>query len=130
MRMLYTSPRLQNIDMLVELLREHGIETRVTNVDGWRGRSHARFSYLHDRDSSRWPEVWVVKADDAPAARALLRQAGIEPAVRHADALAAARANQRVPGTGRRSVATFVRLGLLGAVVVLMLVHFLRTSLG
>jgi hypothetical protein len=130
MRKLYTSPRLENIDLVVELLREHGIESRITNTSTWRGRSHARFSYLRDRDPEQWPQVWVVKAEDQPAARALLREAGIEPAVRHADVLALERERTAAPQTARKSLAVRIRLVLLAVIGILLLLSIWRVWRG
>lgn len=82
MRQIYTSPRVENVERIVALLGEAGIETRVTNHRSWAGRDYRRSSYSARTDSSEWPQVWVVKAEDQPRARALLREAGIAPAVR------------------------------------------------
>ncbi|HET8898693.1 MAG TPA: hypothetical protein VFN09_08000 [Rhodanobacteraceae bacterium] len=125
MRKLYSSPRLENIDMVVELLRQHGIEASIQNVSQWRGRSHARFSYLKDRDADRWPQVWVMKTEDQTTARALLREAGIEPAVRHADLLAVERGQQANPESQRRVTANRIRVALIAIIAVLALLRYL-----
>lgn len=124
MRSLYTSPRQENIDRVVALLAEHGIETTVTGRSNWNRPSYQRFSYSQ-RDQSResWPQVWVNRADDYTQARALMRGLGIEPMVRHGEELAAAR--NPTPEMRRASVATRVRrivlLALAAAFVILML---------
>jgi len=124
MRPLYTSPRQENIDRVVALLAEHGIETTVTGRSNWNRPSYQRFSYSQRNESREsWPQVWVNRADDYTQARALMRGLGIEPMVRHGEELAAAR--NPTPETRRASVATRVRrivlLALAAAFVILML---------
>ena len=124
MRQLYTSPRQENIDRVVDLLTEKGIETTITNRSNWNKPSYQRFSYSQrneQRDS--WPQVWVNKADDYTQARALLKELGIEPVVRHGEELALAR--NPSPERRRQSVANRIRrivmLAAAGAFVILML---------
>ena len=121
MRQIYTSPRVENVERIVALLGESGIETRVTNHRSWAGRDYKRTSYSARTDSSDWPQVWVVKAEDQPKARALLREAGIAPAVRFSDELARSRASSSA--NGRTSIGMYVRLGLLGVIALLILLH-------
>jgi hypothetical protein len=124
MRPLYTSPRQENIDRVVALLAEHGIETTVTGRSNWNRPSYQRFSYSQRTESREsWPQVWVNRADDYTQARTLMRGLGIEPMVRHGEELAAAR--NPTPETHRAGVATRVRrivlLALAAAFVILML---------
>ena len=91
MRQIYTSPRMENIDRVVALMAEHGIQTSVGNRRGYQGADWKRFSYTARADRDSWPNVSVVRAQDQTLARKLLREAGIEPATRFADELAAAR---------------------------------------
>ncbi|WP_266169460.1 putative signal transducing protein [Dyella subtropica] len=124
MRQLYTSPRPENIDRVVALLGEHGIECTVANRSNWNKPSYERFSYSQRKENrDRWPQVWVTKADDYTQARILLREIGIEPVIRHGEELALAR--NPTPELRRQSVATrarrIVMLAVAGAFVVLML---------
>ncbi|HET6432217.1 putative signal transducing protein [Dyella sp.] len=124
MRQLYTSPHQPNIDRLVALLSEHDITCSVQNVSRWNKPGYQRFSYIQQRESrDQWPQVWVTHADDYTRARELLKQIGIEPVIRHAEALAEAR--NPSPLARRRSVVTRVRrivlLAVGGAMVILML---------
>lgn len=92
MRLLYTSPRQDNIDRVMAYMAEHGVETTVTNRSNWNRPSYQRFSYsqrTENRDA--WPQVWVSKADDYTKARELLRKLGIEPEVRHGEELRVSR---------------------------------------
>ena len=91
MRQIYTSPRQANIDRVVQLMAENGIETTISNRRAYQGADWKRFSYTARGDRDAWPQVWVVKSDDQTRARQVLRDAGLEPATRFADELAAAR---------------------------------------
>ena len=124
MRPLYTSPRQENIDRVVALLAEHGIETTITGRSNWNRPSYQRFSYSQRNENREsWPQVWVNRADDYTQARALMRGIGIEPLVRHGEELTLAR--NPTPEMRRASVATRVRrivlLALAAAFLILML---------
>ncbi|WP_243039745.1 putative signal transducing protein [Dyella sedimenti] len=124
MRQLYTSPRQENIDRVVALLSEQGIECSVENRSNYNRPSYQRFSYSQRTENREsWPQVWVARADDYTRARAALRELGIEPVVRHGEELALAR--NATPDMRRKGMANRVRrivmLALAGAFVVLML---------
>ncbi|HTC26635.1 hypothetical protein [Dyella sp.] len=125
MRLLYTSPRQENIDRVVAFMSENGVETTITNRSNWNRPSYQRFSYQQRRENrDSWPQVWVSRADDYTKARELLRQLGIESIVRHGEELRA----ERDPGTvyvRREHTVTRVRrivlLAILGVFMVLAL---------
>jgi hypothetical protein len=120
MRQIYTSPRHENVDRVVQLLNDNGIETTVTNRRAYQGSNWKRFSYSDRPDASSWPQVWVVNANDQTQARELLREIGIEPAIRYADELALAR-TEETPATGpqrHRAVANKMRLAAIALVCV------------
>ena len=123
MRQIYTSPRVENVERVVALLGEAGIATSVTNRRTWAGHDFRRPSYSARQDSAEWPQVWVVNAEDQPRARALLREAGVEPATRHAEELARSRQVAAAPDR-RRSLAIYLRLALLAAIVILVLLRW------
>ena len=77
MRQVFTSARIENVEAVAGLLREHGIEVRISNGRGWRGAIRGNFSYRHDAPTREQPAVWVIRADDQPQARRLLREAGL-----------------------------------------------------
>ena len=91
MRQIYSSPRQANIERVVQLMAEHGIQTSVSNRRAYQGSDWKRFSYTARGDREEWPQVWVVRSEDQTRARQVLRDAGLEPATRFADELAAAR---------------------------------------
>jgi hypothetical protein len=130
MRLLYTSPRPENIDRVAAFMAENGVETTITNRSNWNRPSYQRFSYQQrseNRDS--WPQVWISRADDYTRGRELLRELGIEPIVRHGEELKVA----RNPGTSvytrrEHTVARarrIVLLSILGVFMVLAL-HYLH----
>lgn len=129
MRQIYTSLRQENVDRVIALMTEHGIETSVTNRSNYKGGDWKRFSYTNRPDASSWPQVWVVNANDQTRARELLRDAGIEPPVRYAEELAAS----REPLTGQakhRAVAgrsRMVTLCLVGVAVMLLSIRSCST---
>ncbi|GAB2558335.1 hypothetical protein [Rhodanobacter koreensis] len=128
MRQIYTSPRPENIDRVVALMAEHGIEASVANRSNYNRQSWQRFSYQQrqgDRDS--WAQVWITHADDYTKARELLREIGIEPVIRHGEELAAAR-NPTPEMRRERTVARVRRIVMLVvlaacAMVVLRYMH-------
>ena len=126
MRLLYTSPRQENIDRVVALMTENGVETSVTNRSNWNRPSYQRFSYSQrseNRDS--WPQVWISRADDYTRARELLRELGIEPVIRHGEMLKAERNPVASVYTRREHTVTrarrIVMLAILGIFIVLTL---------
>ena len=85
MRMIFSSPRLDNVDRVVALLRIAGIEPIVSNrkrwSEGW-DRHHMPYS---DRQTKKdWPQVRV-HADDIVRARDILREANVLPSTRMPD---------------------------------------------
>ncbi len=126
MRLLYTSPRQENIDRVVTLMTENGVETSVTNRSNWNRPSYQRFSYSQrseNRDS--WPQVWISRADDYTRARELLRELGIEPVIRHGEMLKAERGPVDSVYARREHTVTrarrIVMLAILGIFIVLAL---------
>jgi hypothetical protein len=78
MRQIFSSPRIENVRLLERLLEDHGVETRVTGLAEWKRPKSREFSYS-DRDRRQpWPVLWVVKAEDYPRARQLLRDEGVQ----------------------------------------------------
>ncbi len=122
MRQVFSSPRIENVERIVTLLGEAGIETRVTNRRAYAGHDYKGPSYSAKQDPSTWPAVWIVKAEDQPRARAILRDIGIAPATRFAEELAQWRAPK--PANPHAALATKLRVALIGAIVVLILLRY------
>ncbi|PIQ37452.1 MAG: pathogenicity-like protein [Lysobacterales bacterium CG17_big_fil_post_rev_8_21_14_2_50_64_11] len=79
MRQVFSSARLENVEGVARLLNEQGIETYISQSRSYKGNRRATFSYADSgrSDSSQWPAVWIVRAEDQPRARELLREAGL-----------------------------------------------------
>ncbi len=79
MRSVFTSPRLENVEAVAKLLADAGIEVRVTKDRSYKGNRRRPFSYRDSANANAedHPQVWIIKADDQPRARALLREAGL-----------------------------------------------------
>ncbi len=126
MRQIYTSPRYENVLRVVALLDESDIATTVRNRRDWQGGGWKRFSYTERGESEEWGQVWVTNSNDQVRAREILREAGLEPATRFADELAAARS----PTDPHRHKATSMRirmilLALIGGVLLLIVINYL-----
>lgn len=77
MRKIFTSPRLENVERVAEMLREHGVDARITNGRSYKGAVRGHFTYRDHARSEQQPTVWIVKPDDQPKARELMRAAGL-----------------------------------------------------
>lgn len=115
MREIYTSPRMQNVERVVALMAEHGIRTSIANRRTYAGANWKRFSYTAPADRDSWPQVCIVRAEDQTLARRILRDAGIEPATRFAEELAASR--QAGSTTGHRRASMRAKLLVLALIV-------------
>ena len=124
MRQIFSSPRIENVERVVALLNEAGIETRLTNRRAYAGHDFRGPSYSAKQDQSNWPAVWIVKAEDQPRARAILRDIGIAPATRFADELAQARQPKTEKPHSR--FGGKLRLALLTVIVLLILLRYLH----
>lgn len=76
MRQVFTSQRLENVEGVADLLRAEGIEVRITNPRSYKGNRRGAFKYTAPRPGPQGA-VWVVRSEDQPRARALLRDAGL-----------------------------------------------------
>jgi hypothetical protein len=122
-RQVFSSPRIENVERLVAVFAEAGIETRVTNRRVYAGHDYKGPSYIGKQDSSKWPTVWVVKAEDQPRARAILRELDLTPATRFAEELAQARG--QAPVVSHFALATKLRIALMAAIGLVILLHYL-----
>jgi hypothetical protein len=125
MRQIYTSARNENVDRVVALLREAGIETSITNRSNYKGHDFKGPSYSAKSDRESWAQVWVVHSEDQARARALLREIGIEPPTRFAEELEASRSKERTPEQRRKRFVWNIRTLLLVAIVVLLMLNWL-----
>lgn len=126
MRQVFSSARLETAEGVAALLNEHDIETRITDGRSYKGSRRRSFSF-RDNDKEPQPEatVWVVKSEDQPKARALLREAGLMDSTR--DSFLPDSARQQPMRRTPTNAASRIRVALLAAVVILAV---LTTSRG
>ena len=75
MRQVFRSARLENVEAVAQLLEDAGIETRITHGRSFKGAIRGNFSYREEGEAK--PGVWIVRSEDQPRARAMLREAGL-----------------------------------------------------
>lgn len=122
MRQIFASPRLDNVDRVVALLRIGGVEPIISNRKRWaEGWDRRHMPYSDRQTKSDWPQVWV-HPDDLARAREILREADVVPTTRSPDY------NYTPPVAAFASTGTAsrLRLGLLGACAVAVVVFALH----
>lgn len=77
MRQVFSSPRIENVERVAQMLRDQDIEVRITNGRSYKGRHRIAFSYRDSQRENPDAAVWVVKSEDQPKAREILRDAGL-----------------------------------------------------
>jgi len=75
MRQIFSSQRVETVEGVANLLREAGIEVRITNGRSYHSKRKGQFSYLEKSVTANQPTLWVVHANDQPRAREILREA-------------------------------------------------------
>jgi len=125
MRRIFSSQRLENVEAVAKMLDAEGIEVRVENGRALHRAIRGNFSYRDDGKSrTPQPEVWVVRADDQPRARALMREAGLlQDTTRTGGRLFAPKPSPAVRGNKR---ITRLRYGLLVLMLIVVVVNFMR----
>jgi hypothetical protein len=127
MRQIYTSPRMENIERVVALMAQNGIQTTIGNRRAYQRDEWKRFSYTAKGDRDSWPQISVVRSEDQTKARQVLRDAGLEPATRFADELAASRTAGDTSAHKRTSMRIkLVVLALIVGVAMLIVVSQLQ----
>lgn len=79
MRQVFTSPRLANVEAVAQLLDEAGIANKISNGRSYRGRFDRGVSYREGGGEGEGEQaaVWVLRSEDQPRARDMLREAGL-----------------------------------------------------
>lgn len=77
MRQVFSSPRIENVEAVARMLEEAGIEVRISNGRSYRGAIRGNFSYRDHGSRGPKPSIWVIRSDQQPEARRLLREAGL-----------------------------------------------------
>jgi hypothetical protein len=128
MRQVFSSPRMENVERVAQLLREAGIETRITHGRSYKGGLRGGFSYRDNVRTEPVPAVWVVLSEDQPAARGILRNAGLLDSTRRETGytLPAFRTEspELLAADPARKRATRLKLGLLFVISVVIVLAF------
>lgn len=77
MRKVFSSARIENAEAVARMLRAEGIEVRIEHGNTFRRAIRGNFSYRAGAEQGPRPTVWVIRSDDQPRARQLLRDAGL-----------------------------------------------------
>jgi hypothetical protein len=77
MRQVFASARLENVEGIARFLEAHDIEVRITQGRSYKGSWGGRRTYRDSDQTGPLPAVWVVRSEDQPRARQLLREAGL-----------------------------------------------------
>lgn len=120
MRKVFSSPRLENVEAVADLLRAEGIEVRISDGRSYRGNRRSNFSYREDGQSGPQPAVWILNADDQPRGRELLRDAGLLESTRAGESsyLPLSTLHEaKDPAARKASTRTRMRIGLLVSIV-------------
>ncbi len=127
MRQIFSSQRVETVEGVAELLRGHGIDVKVTNGRSYKTRRRGQFSYTDLGNANAYPAVWIVRADDQPRAREILREARLLDTTRR-DHPTAEFAFRDTPeqGSGGRSWAWRIRIGLLLIIAAVAMVVVMR----
>ena len=128
MRQVFTSQRLENVEGVADLLRHEGIEVRITNGRSYKGNRRGAFKYTVPKAGPQ-PAVWVIRSEDQPRARALLREAGLLATTRPTDAFLGAgqaEAANGTPAPDPQRKAMKIKIVLIAAISLVVMLQFLR----
>lgn len=127
MRLMFTSPRLENVESVAKLFNEAAIETKITEGRSYKGYSRRQFSYNEKTPAaSQQPAVWVLRAADYKKARDILHDGGLLEATRDDSYLPESLQfrEEKTPDTSKRLLRIkLTLLALIGAMAGLLLLR-------
>ena len=126
MRQIFNSQRVETVEGVAQLLRDAGIEVRITNGRSYHSKRGSQFSYLDTSKATTHPTLWVVHANDQPRAREILREAGLLASTRQGQPAAMLFTTETPSATKGRSLAWKIRIALLVAIAIAALVTVVR----
>jgi hypothetical protein len=127
MRKIFSSQRVENAEGVAQMLRDAGIEVRVTNGRSYQSKRRGQFSYLDRTSAGNLPSVWVVHANDQPRAREILREARLLDTTRRDHPTAEYAFSETPAATGNgRSWAWRIRFILMAVIAAVILMMVLR----
>jgi hypothetical protein len=127
MRQVFSSLRLENVEAVAKLLRDAGIEVRITNGRSYKGKMRTRASYS-DQDA-KTPAVWVVHSEDNIRAREVLRDNGLLESTRPTESFQplSFRQEEAVQEKSPAQKRMFrLKLGLLAGMAVIIVLTMVR----
>jgi hypothetical protein len=127
MRQVFSSLRLENVEAVAQLLRDAGIEVRISNGRSYKGKMRSRASYSDD--SAPKPAVWVVQSEDHTRAREILRDNGLLESTRPSDSfqpLSFRTEEVRLEKSPAQKRMFRFKLILLGGIVLIIVLAMLR----
>jgi hypothetical protein len=127
MRQVFSSLRLENVESVAQLLRDAGIEVRITNGRSYKGQMRSRASYSDD--SAPKAAVWVVNSNDHVRAREVLRANGLLESTRPTDSFQPLSYRAEEPESGKSPAQKRmfrIKLALIGGIAVVMVLAMLR----
>jgi len=127
MRKIFSSQRLENVEAVARLLEAEGIAVKIENGRALHRAIRGHFSYLDaGKHNTSQPEVWVIRSDDQPRARALMREAGLlQDTTRRDGPPQLFSITPRTQEQGKKRISR-LRYGLLAVVLVVVAVNFMR----
>ena len=120
MRQVFTSPRLENVEAVAAMLRDAGIEVKITEPRSYRGNRRSSFTYRESEEAGPQPAVWIVHAQDQPLGRQLLRKAGLLDSSRAGESSYLPLSVLERDKTTSSARATWLKLGLLALIAAVM----------
>ncbi|MGV6491803.1 putative signal transducing protein [Stenotrophomonas rhizophila] len=127
MRQIFSSQRVETVEGVATLLRDAGIDVRITNGRSYHSKRGSQFSYLDTSKATTHPTLWVVHADDQPRAREILRDARLLETTRRDHPTAEFAFRDQVGEVApRRNWAWRIRIGLLLVIAAVAMVVVLR----
>ncbi|MFN3310752.1 MAG: hypothetical protein ACK40R_03475 [Thermomonas sp.] len=121
MRKVFSSPRLENVEAVAQLLRDAGIEVKIEHGRSYRGYRRGNFSYDTRKAPKDIPAVWIVHAEDQPRGRQILRELGLlESSREEPPSYLPAASRGDAPGKGGPAFGKRLKLGLLALIAVVI----------
>ena len=78
MRQLFTSPRLENVEAVAQLLTDAGIEHKVSGGRSYKAYSRRQHSYTQKSSGTdEHAAIWIIKSDDYKRGREMLHELGL-----------------------------------------------------
>lgn len=130
MRQMFSSPRLENVEGVNKLFNDAGIETKITQGRTYKGNSRREHSYADKKrqvDSSQYPSVWVIKAEDYTRAREILHEAELLEDKVQNPYIPGLQFKDQAPMTPEKKLlrTKLVLLGVVGAMIFAMVIRSL-----